>query len=117
MSYQIIDEQNASQYIWGKNCKSWVLCDSLDLSIKLESMPTGSKETLHYHNKAQQFFYILKGVAHFIIEDTTVEVGSKQGILIPPKTKHFMMNASNEALEFLVISQPSTQQDRINIEL
>ncbi len=86
-----------------------------NLSIKLEKMPVGSSEELHFHEKAQQFFFILSGKAIFYINDERFEVIEKEGISILPNFKHFIANESLEDLEFLVISNPSTNDDRILI--
>ena len=55
------------QYTWGHAANAWSLVDEKSLSVKLESMPPGEKELLHYHQYARQFFYILKGTASFEI--------------------------------------------------
>ncbi|WP_343584663.1 cupin domain-containing protein [Flavobacterium sp.] len=112
----IVDKQNASYYLWGDNCDSWVLADTEGLSVKQESMPSGTKEKLHFHNHAQQFFFILKGTATFYHREKTEIVNANQGLLIEAKTHHYIANESQEQLDFLVISQPSTNNDRITIE-
>jgi mannose-6-phosphate isomerase-like protein (cupin superfamily) len=109
----IIDKVNALHYLWGNNCDSWVLNDTPELSIKLESMPPGTKEMLHYHEKAQQFFFILKGTASFYSDDKKHILAPQQGITVLPDQKHFIANETDGVLEFLVISQPSTHNDRI----
>jgi len=111
-----IDKYTAEHYFWGDNCDSWVLADTEELSVKQESMPSGAKEKLHFHTNAQQFFFILKGTATFYLDNTTEIVNEQKGLLIPPKTKHYIANRTNEQLDFLVISQPSTNNDRTTIE-
>jgi mannose-6-phosphate isomerase-like protein (cupin superfamily) len=71
---------------------------------------------LHFHTNAQQFFYILKGCATFYLEENKIVVTEQKGILINPKTKHFIANETAEQLDFLVISQPTTNNDRTTIE-
>lgn len=112
----IIDKLTASHYLWGENCDSWMLADTEGLSIKQESMPGGTKEKLHFHSYAQQFFYILKGTAVFYSEGNKEIIKKHQGLLIAPMAKHFIANETIELLEFLVISQPTTSNDRTNIE-
>lgn len=112
----IIDKQNAEHYTWGNNCDSWVLANTEGLSVKQEKMPSGAKEQLHFHTQAQQLFYILKGTATFYITNEKTIVNEKQAIQILPNQKHFIANESNEELEFLVISQPSTNKDRTVVE-
>jgi quercetin dioxygenase-like cupin family protein len=77
-------------------------------------MPAGTSEERHFHKHAQQFFYILKGKARFEIEDTSIEVNSGEGLHIPAGKKHRISNAADDDLEFLLCSEPSTINDRIN---
>lgn len=112
----ITDQQTAGHYLWGKNCDAWVLADNPDLSVKLETMPSGAKEQLHFHQQAQQFFYVLQGTAVFYMNGEKSIVRSQQGIFIESGIRHFIANESSEDLEFLVISQPSADRDRFLIE-
>lgn len=116
MTGKILDKQTAEHYLWGNNCSSWILADTLGLSVKQESMPGLSREKLHFHTNAQQFFYILKGSATFYLGEDKIIVTEQKGILINPKTKHFIANDTTEQLDFLVISQPTTNNDRTTIE-
>lgn len=115
MTQKIIDTQTAKHYLWGDNCDSWVLVDTPGLSVKQESMPASTKEKLHFHTHAQQFFYVLKGSATFYVDGHTIIVAEQKGILIQPATKHYIANETSEQLEFLVISQPTTNNDRTTI--
>jgi len=114
---RIIDKQTSEHYFWGEHCDSWVLADTEGLSVKQEHMPSGTKEVLHFHDKAQQFFFILKGSASFYLDSEKKIVTEQKGILIQAKTRHFIANETKDTLEFLVISQPTTKNDRITIEL
>ena len=109
--------QNSEHYTWNKNCSGWHLVKSQDLSIIEELMPPETMEVKHYHELTQQFFYILKGIATFLVEDETIEVRAREGIHIKPMIKHQIKNLSNENLEFLVISQPTSRGDRIEVGL
>ncbi len=111
----LISKKNAPNYMWGANCSCWVLNDTEGLSVKQEQMPSGAREQLHYHQNANQFFFMLKGVATFYIEEEVVEVKEQEGIMIENRRKHFLENKSEESIEFLVISQPTTNKDRITI--
>lgn len=110
--YKKVSKNEAEHYIWGTECDSWVFVDSQALSVKLESMPSGTKENAHYHGEATQFFYLIKGEAVFHIDGKEVNVTTQEGILILPKAKHFIENKSGETIDFLVISQPTTNNDR-----
>lgn len=112
---KVIGKETAEHYLWGDNCDSWVLANTEGLSVKQERMPPGTKEKLHYHTNAQQFFFILKGSATFYVEDVCVILAEQKGLLIQPQKKHFIANETDEPLDFLVISQPTTNSDRTTI--
>lgn len=111
----VIDKQNAGKYVWGNSCDSFVLVEQEGLSVKQEVMPPGAKEQWHYHARARQFFYILEGEATFHLEGETHTLRAQQGLHVAPGQKHFIANNAGSELGFLVISQPSTKGDRIEI--
>jgi mannose-6-phosphate isomerase-like protein (cupin superfamily) len=111
----ILSKQHALEhYQWGDACDGWVLLEDVSLSVKLERMPTGTAEQLHYHERARQFFFILKGEAAFEVDSIPYHLVSGQGIHIRPGQKHLVRNAAPGDLEFILSSQPSTAGDRIN---
>ena len=112
----IKNKQNTEHYFWGNKCEGFHLIKKENLSIIQEIMPPSTKEQMHFHNHAEQFFYILSGTATFLIDDDQIEVGKGEGIHILSKIKHQIFNNQSTVLEFLVISQPSTKEDRINIQ-
>ena len=58
-----VSTMNAVQYNWGKECKAWFLLKNPKLTVIQEEMPPGSSDLLHFHHKAKQLFYILRGEA------------------------------------------------------
>ena len=108
--------QPLKHYKWGNDCDGWNLVDEDSLSVKQELMPAGTKEVKHYHQTAQQFFYILKGKATFEIENSIIEINAGEGLRIEARKKHRIINEGKEELEFILCSQPSTKNDRINCE-
>lgn len=111
----IHSKKNSEHYIWGNGCDSWVLKDDRNLSVKQEKMPSGTSEKLHFHEHAEQFFYILKGEAVFYLNDEKIFVKTGESISILPGAKHYISNEASGDLEFLVISSPSTNNDRIEL--
>ena len=107
--------QPLKHYQWGEDCDGWNLVDEPSLSVKQERMPAGTSEVLHYHQYAQQFFYMLKGSAVFEIEGETIIVNEQEGIHIKKGQKHRIINNTASAIEFILSSQPSTAEDRINV--
>lgn len=112
----IHSKNNSEHYIWGNQCDSWILKNTQGLSIKQEKMPAGTSEKLHCHKVAEQFFYMLKGEAVFYINKEKFLVCHGESISIEPGSRHFISNESAEEIEFLVISNPSTDHDRIEIK-
>lgn len=106
---------NSEHYIWGENCDGWHLLKSNSLSIIQEKMLPKTEENLHFHSKAQQFFFILKGTATFEVNNETFLVKEKNGFHILPNEKHKIFNKTDEDLEFLVISEPKSHGDRTNL--
>jgi mannose-6-phosphate isomerase-like protein (cupin superfamily) len=100
-------------YRWGNNCEAWSLLENKDLVVKVEKMPPGSEEVLHYHRHSQQFFYIINGRAIMEIDEVVLILHAGDGIQIQPGRTHRIMNKEAEGLlEFLVCSHPSTTDDR-----
>jgi len=106
---------NTEHYIWGDKCDGWHLLKSASLSIIQEKMPPHTSEGLHFHNTAQQFFFILKGTATFQVEGAIFEVNENKGFYILPLQKHRIFNHTDLTLEFLVISEPKSHGDRVNL--
>jgi len=112
----VVSKNNPLQhYTWGDHCDGWILLEGNDLSVKWERMPPHSAELKHVHEKAQQFFFILKGEAVFEIEQERISVKKEESIHITSGKHHRILNEGNDDLEFLLSSQPSTQRDRMNI--
>lgn len=110
-----ISKQNAEHYVWGDKCDGWHLVKNKDLSVIHERMPANTLEIRHYHNQARQFFFILSGIATMDISGELIELYQEEGIEVPPLIPHQIRNESNQDVEFLVISQPTSKGDRVNI--
>lgn len=100
-------------YSWGKDCSARPIIDEPGLSLKSEAMPPGTSEEPHYHEQARQYFHIQQGTAHFLLPEGLVKVQPGETLLIPPGLPHCISNQEIEPLEFLVLSLPSTVNDRI----
>jgi mannose-6-phosphate isomerase-like protein (cupin superfamily) len=107
---------NTERYTWGKDCAGWHLLKTSSLSVIQELMPSGTTEQKHYHSKAQQLFFILNGRASFEVEDEVFQVDKDESFYIEPGLKHRIWNDQGEDLNFLVISEPASHEDRINCE-
>lgn len=108
-----ISRENAPHYLWGDNCDGWHLVQDSSLSVIEERMPPGASEVRHFHNTAQQFFFILAGQATMEADSKQIVLSAGQGVSIAPGTRHQFRNHSQEPVRFLVISQPPSHGDRI----
>jgi mannose-6-phosphate isomerase-like protein (cupin superfamily) len=101
-------------YTWGDGCDGWNFVEAAGLSVKLERMPPHTAEREHFHERALQFFFILKGTAVFDMPGGPVQVNEKEGLEIPPGIRHRIRNEGAIDLEFILCSQPPTVDDRQN---
>lgn len=111
-----VSKENSEHYIWGDVCAGWHLLNSNGLSVIEEEVPPGGAETLHYHEKSHQFFYVLFGEATMELGQEQVVLRAHQGLSIPPLTPHRLANYGNETLSFLVVSAPRSHGDRVIIQ-
>jgi mannose-6-phosphate isomerase-like protein (cupin superfamily) len=109
----IIDRNSSEHYVWGADCEGWRLVDEKGLSVIEEEMPAHTSEKIHYHQYARQLFYILSGVARFENDGLEYVIRANQSFRTQPGQKHRIFNDSEAPLRFLVISQPTTRDDRI----
>lgn len=112
----LVTKNELNHYKWGSNCDGWRLLDTNDLNVIEELMPPGTSETLHYHKKATQLFYILNGEATFTIINKVLIAKQGESIKILPNQIHKIENNSSANLRFVLISQPKAQHDRFEIK-
>ena len=70
---------------------------------------------MHSHSKSEQFFYVLDGIATFVVDGESVELKPREGIHIKPGIPHRLHNAHSETLLFIVISTPPSHGDRVDL--
>jgi mannose-6-phosphate isomerase-like protein (cupin superfamily) len=107
----------AERYAWGNNCDGWHLVKDAALSVIEEQMPAGSTEVVHFHERAQQFFFVLSGEAVMEVDGQQVRLTAREGIHVRPGVRHQIRNVSPEPVRFLVISQPPSHGDRVIVTL
>lgn len=110
---ETIDRRTAPHYLWGNNCDGWHLVQNDELSIIEERMPPGTSEVRHYHQKSNQFFYVLKGNLQIEVEESEVTLSAGQSLHINAGQRHQVFNRSADDVEFLVVSNPPSHGDRI----
>ena len=102
-------------YVWGENNLGFALLQTPNLQVIEEEMQPGTKEQLHFHHQAQQFFYILSGSAQFYLENKYYELTIGEGIQVAARQLHCIENKADTALRFLVISNSKPSACRVNI--
>lgn len=102
----------AEHYVWGEVCDGWRLLDGADLSVIEERMPPGSAEARHHHARANQLFYVLDGRLTIELGDTSHTLKRGDALNVRPGAPHQARNESDRPVRFLVISAPSTRDDR-----
>lgn len=106
---------SAEHYTWGDGCDGWYHLRRDDLAVIQERMPAGTSEVRHYHARARQVFYVLAGELTIELDGTTHTLGARESLEVAPGLAHQVMNRSGEACEFLVVSQPTTRGDRVDL--
>ena len=110
---EIVSYENAEHYTWGGVCDGWHLLKTSALSVIQERVPPGGAEVKHYHEEAHQFFFVLSGQATLEIEDQKLLLGPRQGLSVPPKVPHRLLNETEQELSFIVVSAPKSHGDRV----
>jgi len=113
---KVISKNGAPHYKWGDDCDGWHLVQSDQLSVIQERVPAGCSEVLHLHHKAEQFFFVLTGVATMEVAGELQQIPAQHGIHIPPGVPHKLSNNETTDLSFLVTSTPPSHGDRQILE-
>jgi mannose-6-phosphate isomerase-like protein (cupin superfamily) len=108
-----INKLSGQHYEWGQKCDGWHLLRRDDLSVIQERMPPGAFEVRHFHAKARQFFFVLKGVITIEINDERFHLEEHEGIEVAPGVSHQVFNDSGREVEFILVSSPPAQGDRV----
>ena len=108
-----VDKQSAEHYSWGSGCDGWHLVKTPALSVIEERMPPDTSEVRHYHQKANQFFYVLHGTLSIEVDGKEFELNAGQSLPIAAGKSHQVRNLSSRDAEFLVISNPPSRGDRV----
>ena len=112
---QPIARKNAEHYTWGEQCDGWHLVKAGGLSVIEERMPPGAVETLHLHERATQFFYVLRGQLVIELAGTRIELIERMGMRVEPRAPHRVRNEGPDPVEFLVVSHPPSHGDRVQL--
>ncbi len=103
---------NAEHYRWGDVCDGWHLVKTQQLSVIQERVPPGAGEQRHFHRHAEQFFFVVSGIATLEVDNTVYTLAPQQGMHISAGIPHQLSNQQDEALIFTVTSTPPSHGDR-----
>ncbi len=108
----IRNQSNAPHYTWGRVCDGWRLVDRDDLSVIRERVPPGAGEALHRHRRAEQVFIVLSGELLVEIDAVPSTLRAGDSIEVRAGAAHRVSNPGDVDAWFLVVSAPSTRDDR-----
>ncbi len=106
--------ENTEHYVWGDGCDGWHLVKTPSLSIIQERVPSGACETRHLHRQAEQFFFVLSGVASLEVDGVVHRLHPHEGFHVPAGVPHQFRNESVEDVVFTVTSSPPSHGDRVD---
>ncbi|MCT7579144.1 cupin domain-containing protein [Aliarcobacter butzleri] len=109
----LVSIKNAEHYFWGEKCDGWHLVKSSGLSVIQERVPHGCSEVRHYHERSEQFFYVLSGIATMEVDGNIYQMTAGSGIHVPAGIPHQLSNHQTDDLVFLVVSTPPSHGDRV----
>ena len=113
---ELISTTSAEHYTWGGGCDGWFLLKAAGFHVIEERMPAGTAEKRHYHERAEQLFYVLAGDLTMKLEGRSIQIRAREGVRVAAREVHQAANESEAAVEFLVISCPPSYGDRTNVE-
>jgi mannose-6-phosphate isomerase-like protein (cupin superfamily) len=70
-------------------------------------IPPGCSSRHHYHQKAEETYYILSGRGKMIVDGNEYNLVSGDAILIMPPEKHQIFSTGEVDLEFIVVCAPA----------
>jgi mannose-6-phosphate isomerase-like protein (cupin superfamily) len=75
------------------------------------TLAVGTATQEHYHPKAEEIYYIVRGKGRMKIDGEEREVGPQDAIAIPPGARHKLWNIGAEALLLLCCCAPGYEHD------
>jgi mannose-6-phosphate isomerase-like protein (cupin superfamily) len=86
-------------------------------SLAEATLRPGQATTEHYHPKAEEIYYILRGTGRMKLSDEFRDVGPGDAVAIPPGTPHKLWNAGSENLVLLCCCAPAYEHaDTVMVE-
>ena len=70
----------------------------------LHMMQGGKSGDYHEHEKVEQIYYITQGRGKMKIDDEIYDVKEGDAVHLPPRTKHQLINDSEDWIQHLIVS-------------
>jgi mannose-6-phosphate isomerase-like protein (cupin superfamily) len=80
-------------------------------SLAEATIPVGGSTTEHYHPRAEEIYYILKGFGKMKIGTEIREIGPLDAIAIPPGASHKIWNTGGDELVMLCCCSPGYEHE------
>ena len=80
-------------------------------SLAEARVAVGGATAPHYHPRAEEIYYILRGAGSLRIHEETRDVGVGDAIAIPPGAVHTIRNTGDEPLIFLCCCAPGYEHE------
>jgi mannose-6-phosphate isomerase-like protein (cupin superfamily) len=84
------------------------------LWVGLSEVDAGSSSNLHVHEKNEEVFYIVSGTGHVEVDDERQQVGPGSVVVIPPGSKHCLINDGDETLKVLCSVSPAFEKSEFD---
>jgi len=65
----------------------------------------------HVHSKQEELYLVLDGRLRVEADGETVELGTREAVLVPPGAGHQLWNAGDEPVTYLVMAAPPAPGD------
>lgn len=112
----ITNISTAEHYRWGSVCDGWRLLNRADLKVIQERIPSQAAEVMHFHERARQLFYVLGGQLVIELRGEVFRMSPGDSLEVPPGAAHRVKSFGDIDVSFIVVSAPTTQGDRTNLE-
>ena len=100
-------ENSSGEKIYELIGKAKELGGSSKHSVAYVVIKKNGSSLLHYHPKAEESYYVLKGKARIVVDNNENLLKKGDAVLIMPFEKHQIFNDGEENLEFIVVSAPA----------
>ncbi|HWD93174.1 MAG TPA: cupin domain-containing protein [Verrucomicrobiae bacterium] len=79
------------------------------LGARLWRLPPQSANTLHRHNRAEEFYFVVEGTGRIRIDDQTLTVPQYGGVLVGPQRLRQVFNDTDAEVLWLIVGAPENE--------